>query len=585
MKKIISMFSILLLISACGGGGGSSAPSGGGGAAAVGAKKGVFIDAEVKGLSYTTSSGVKGVTDKNGTYAYNAGDTISFSIGGVDIGTVAGAPKCTPTDFGAAKLNIARFIQSLDADGDPSNGIDLSVASTKLAGTTISSDAFTADAATFAANADIVAALVTTGDDLIPEAQAETALTAGTKGTFVAADLENKTFVVIDALNVDLGLGIVTFETGNVVNEVFFEDTTAGGGNGSGFTETWTVGTDGVLVLTDPAKGTVIKVTRVGGSSRAISANVLNSGETEAKPLTLLIPQPVTVAGLGGNGTTVTSKAYDVTLTDGTPLVATFHSDGAFTSDQGDVGRFRVDANNIIAVFGTVAFPNDTTFLALLGDHPTAVGQLADILILDTTKVAGTTKNNEIGIGSMKLKSITLAGSTGTPSGLACGTQSGTTVDATTGLDKPITPYSFAQFEGMVDNCGGTISPAITVADIKNHTFNEGGEIEQFDNTGSGTVADPGHGVLGVGVDDIAFSWYLQVSGGKTYIVLDASLTSNVGPTLARERIALTSVTGTPGVTGVTYTAQFYTEFNKLGDNIINDNDGEIWNSTITQTN
>jgi len=407
MKLNISLVKSLIIASsvalaACSSGGGGSDDDT---VVAAGSSKGLFVDAEVEGLSYTTSSGVEGVTDENGTYSYTPGDTISFSVGGVDIGTVTAAPKCTPTDFGAAQLNIARFIQSLDADGDPTNGIDLGAASAALASTTISSDAFDGDDATFEANADIAAALTTTGDTLISAVDAQANLDNGTDDTFDAAELEGNTFVAIVPGENDLG--IITFETGGQVVEVFIEDTTIGGGDGSAFTEDWAIDAEGVLVLTDPDNGEVVRVTRVGGSTRATSVNVLDDGETESIPVTLLIPQPVTAVGLGGNGTTITSKIYDVITPDGSPLEVVFNSNGTFTTDDGDSGTYVVVDGTVISVVDT-GFPDETTSLLLLGDLPTEVGQVANILFVDTTDVgAAEDEYNEIGVGSLTLKSVT----------------------------------------------------------------------------------------------------------------------------------------------------------------------------------
>lgn len=46
-----------------------------------GRKTGYFIDSAVAGLSYVTSSGLKGVTDANGSFSYNPGDTVQFFLG------------------------------------------------------------------------------------------------------------------------------------------------------------------------------------------------------------------------------------------------------------------------------------------------------------------------------------------------------------------------------------------------------------------------------------------------------------------------------------------------------------------------
>ena len=171
-------------------------------------------------------------------------------------------------------------------------------------------------------------------------------------------------------------------------------------------------------------------------------------------------------------------------------------------------------------------------------------------------------------------------------SSLACGTESGTTVDPVTGFFIPITPYTFTQFEGMVNNCtSGAGTVAITVADIKGNRFIEVDEISQFDNTGSGTQADPGHGIVNVGVDNIPVAWYLDTIGSNTYIVLTASVATgtSAGTVNLRQRIALTALTaGVQGSVGATYAARFYDE-SDLGGALINGTAGEVWNSSTIQ--
>lgn len=92
---------------------------------------GVFVDAPVEGLSYT-SGAISGTTDATGRFLYTPGATVNFSVGSVTLPPVVGAALVTPVDLvgasGAqdpAALAIARLLQSVDADGDASNGIRL----------------------------------------------------------------------------------------------------------------------------------------------------------------------------------------------------------------------------------------------------------------------------------------------------------------------------------------------------------------------------------------------------------------------------------------------------------------------------
>ncbi|MBF0185910.1 MAG: putative Ig domain-containing protein, partial [Magnetococcales bacterium] len=109
---------------------------------------GVFLDSAVAGIEYRTAS-LSGITDKNGGFSFKEGETVTFYIGDIKIGsadlrqTSSGLPIVTPTllaetatrslsgDSQTSKkndviVNVARLLQSLDSDGDPSNGITIS---------------------------------------------------------------------------------------------------------------------------------------------------------------------------------------------------------------------------------------------------------------------------------------------------------------------------------------------------------------------------------------------------------------------------------------------------------------------------
>ena len=93
---------------------------------------GVFLDSAVAGVDYSTTTGLGGVTDSSGRFYYNPGDQVSFTIGGISLGSVTGAAKLTPVEVMGASgtadqkvINLSRLLQTLDADGDPSNGISI----------------------------------------------------------------------------------------------------------------------------------------------------------------------------------------------------------------------------------------------------------------------------------------------------------------------------------------------------------------------------------------------------------------------------------------------------------------------------
>jgi len=98
-------------------------------------RSGIFVDSAVEGLMYKSGS-VTGRTDGSGRFYYQEGNKVTFSIEGVVIGEAAvGKPLMTPIDLvpdndsfvtHSTVTNICRFLQSLDDDGDPDNGIRIS---------------------------------------------------------------------------------------------------------------------------------------------------------------------------------------------------------------------------------------------------------------------------------------------------------------------------------------------------------------------------------------------------------------------------------------------------------------------------
>lgn len=127
---------LLVGLAGCGGGGSGGDDDGGGSPnpPAPTTATGVFKDSNVAGLSYT-SGGQSGVTGANGEFTYETGQTVTFKLGGVTVGTATGKGVVTPVDLvggGTSTTlhvqNIVRFLMLMDSDGDPSNGITISEA-------------------------------------------------------------------------------------------------------------------------------------------------------------------------------------------------------------------------------------------------------------------------------------------------------------------------------------------------------------------------------------------------------------------------------------------------------------------------
>ncbi len=93
---------------------------------------GFFVDAAVQGISYQSS--FSGTTDSAGRFFYYSGDNVMFTIGAIELGTVTGSTQITPVDLASSAItdqktvNILRFLQTLDDDGNPDNGITIPAA-------------------------------------------------------------------------------------------------------------------------------------------------------------------------------------------------------------------------------------------------------------------------------------------------------------------------------------------------------------------------------------------------------------------------------------------------------------------------
>ncbi|MBA1437560.1 MAG: hypothetical protein FAF05_01005 [Epsilonproteobacteria bacterium] len=131
MKRLLIPTSTLLLLSLTGCGGSSSDTADN----SATDQTGYFVDAGVKGVSYTGSAGSSGITGDGGSFSYKTGEKITFKLGGVTLGEVNASKLVSPVDFGSAntKTNLVRFLITLDSDGNASNGITIDSTTQSLA--------------------------------------------------------------------------------------------------------------------------------------------------------------------------------------------------------------------------------------------------------------------------------------------------------------------------------------------------------------------------------------------------------------------------------------------------------------------
>lgn len=124
---IVSVFGAFVL-SGCGGDEST-------GNSSTGISIATFVDSYVSGLEFESAT-QSGITDSNGNFTYQEGETVTFHIGNLYLGTAKPVNgKVTPLDIVGTKnisddkvVRILRTLQTLDNDGDPSNGITIDIA-------------------------------------------------------------------------------------------------------------------------------------------------------------------------------------------------------------------------------------------------------------------------------------------------------------------------------------------------------------------------------------------------------------------------------------------------------------------------
>ncbi len=126
--KMHGKLSLLLMLALTGCGN-----QGGGSPTTVDTGTGQFIDSAVEGLGYQ-SGNILGLTSSDGSFQFEQALTIRFFIGDIMLGEGIPADVMSPLDIVAGSsdvsddhvLNVARFLQTLDTDNDPTNGITIS---------------------------------------------------------------------------------------------------------------------------------------------------------------------------------------------------------------------------------------------------------------------------------------------------------------------------------------------------------------------------------------------------------------------------------------------------------------------------
>jgi hypothetical protein len=384
IPHLILPAAVSLLFTGCGGSDNKSASGN------PAAKSGVFLDAEVGGLSYSASpSGLSGTTNPAGEFSYRDNDTLSFSFGGITVGTAAGQAIVTPRTIAASitslpsgisvadiALNIAILLQSFDEDGNPDNGITISaVTATAAANTTINFGVLPTD---FVNDPSLIQLASDTNKTIVsPDAAAEHTSgeirkkIAGSWNFVDAGGVNDQGAIVTFFSNGLYVLGIdhsdpdcldglewgsykINAETGKFNNEIVFVDTTGPDGD-CGFYERGSGLTADIVLNSD----TTIALTNIDGEAN----DTLNLS---------LIPVGTSIAG---------SWLLDEPESDG-PIVVNFFSNGKYFmthvedgtgGERGlERGTWAVDANTKVLTTNQTLDTNGDAGLSDIGGSPTA---------------------------------------------------------------------------------------------------------------------------------------------------------------------------------------------------------------------
>ena len=144
-------------LAACGGGSG-------GGPTTV--STGVLVDSAVTGIGYKTAT-QSGITNAKGEYSFLSGETVTFFVGNIQFPPVVAKGIVTPLDIAQTTdinnqvvSNILVLLQSLDEDGNPSNGITIPSIAASRATSAVS---FDVSPLAFSANTTVIGLVANSG--------------------------------------------------------------------------------------------------------------------------------------------------------------------------------------------------------------------------------------------------------------------------------------------------------------------------------------------------------------------------------------------------------------------------------------
>lgn len=148
----------------------NSVGSGRGGGTSANTAIGFFKGPSVEGLT-AVSGNTTSTTDRDGSFTYEQGKKIIFSVGKILLGSInAGKSIVTPMDLvegGAVSSstvsNMVRFLIMLDDDGNPSNGVRISSTTQLIAANSAQVD-FSHNSSTFVSNVNSIISQINAAD-------------------------------------------------------------------------------------------------------------------------------------------------------------------------------------------------------------------------------------------------------------------------------------------------------------------------------------------------------------------------------------------------------------------------------------
>ncbi|MDY0121367.1 MAG: hypothetical protein RBR54_05425 [Sulfurimonas sp.] len=117
--SIIGSNILAMLLVACGDGDSSYENS-----SAMNAGTGYYVDSAVEGVSYECGIHT-GVTDAEGKFVFDLNQGCRFSLAGITLRETNGSDMLDGGKIVENNESVARFLQSLDNDGNPNNGIQI----------------------------------------------------------------------------------------------------------------------------------------------------------------------------------------------------------------------------------------------------------------------------------------------------------------------------------------------------------------------------------------------------------------------------------------------------------------------------